>query len=310
MKINHQETSLKTAVLFLVFNRPEATSKVFDAIRKARPTRLYIAADGPRNDYGEDNELVIKVREIATRVDWSCEVKTLFRDKNLGCKYAVSSGIDWFFKYENEGIILEDDVVPVNGFFEYCELSLEKYRNNPRVGMVTGHSIEDQNTPSAINYMNKFSSYGSVWGWATWSRVWSQYDVEILSWSSSELDFLRRKQCANSLYVDMWSKIFDGIQFGKINSWAYQLNYLLLRHDMLCAVPPYNLIENIGYGEDATHTFGQRPTWATNAGEIKPQNIIFTEPIVDRLLDQEIGVKNFGITKYARFKHLIKKIIG
>ncbi len=118
---------LKTAVLFLVFNRPDTTAQVFDAIRKARPPRLYVAADGPRANREGEAEKVAKVREIATAVDWPCEVRTLFRDANLGCKRAVSGALDWFFGEEEAGMVLEDDCLPHPDFFRFCDALLERY---------------------------------------------------------------------------------------------------------------------------------------------------------------------------------------
>jgi hypothetical protein len=301
--------ALNTAILFLVFNRPETTVKVFETIRKARPRRLYIAADGPREKRQGEAEAVAKVREIATAVDWPCEVKTLFRKHNLGCKYAVSGAIDWFFSQEECGIILEDDIVPNQGFFEYCQSALEQYRNDPRVGMVTGHSIDGAHKSSIHQYSTKFSIYGLIWGWATWRHVWNEYDVELVEWAPEKIDFLLRQKSSNSLYVDMWRKIFSDVQCGKINSWDYQLNYILLKKNLFCVMPPHNLIDNIGFNQDATHTIGDPPDWLIDSSPIVPEHVIFSKPKVDVQLDRAIASKIFGITAWARAKHFIKKLI-
>ncbi len=153
-----------TAVLLLIFNRPETTELVFEAIRKSRPSRLYVAADGPREDREGEAERVAKARDIATAVDWPCEVKTLFRSRNLGCKYAVSTAIDWFFQHEEEGIILEDDVLPVEGFFYFCQAALNEYRDDPRVGFVAGHSLESKQDDLSNGYATKFTTNALVWG--------------------------------------------------------------------------------------------------------------------------------------------------
>jgi GT2 family glycosyltransferase len=118
---------LETPILFIVFNRPKTTSQVFQAIRAAKPRRLYVAADGPRDDRPLEKEKVREVRDIATQIDWPCDLKILFRDENLGCKYAVSGAIDWFFKSEEQGMILEDDCLPSQSFFNYCHDCLTKY---------------------------------------------------------------------------------------------------------------------------------------------------------------------------------------
>ena len=120
---NLKTSKIKTAILFLVFNRPDTTTKVFQMIRQAKPPRLYIAADGPRKNKEGEEEKIAKVRAIVNNIDWPCEVKTLFRDKNLGCKKAISEAITWFFKNEDQGIILEDDCLPHLDFFSYCEIS-------------------------------------------------------------------------------------------------------------------------------------------------------------------------------------------
>jgi hypothetical protein len=145
---------MHTAVLFLVFNRPDPTRRVFDAIRAARPARLYVAADGPRADRAGEAERCAEVRAMATAVDWPCEVLTLFRDANLGCKRGVAEGIDWFFAHEAEGIILEDDVLPHPSFFAYCATLLERYRTVPRPAMY-----------SRAIFMSGVGPHGGVHGW-------------------------------------------------------------------------------------------------------------------------------------------------
>ncbi len=144
---------MKSPVLFLIFNRPDTTAKVFEAIREARPPKLYIAADGPRPNRAGEKDRCEVTRAIATQVDWPCEVKKLFRDENLGCGKAVSEAITWFFENEPEGIILEDDILPHPDFFPYCDEMLEKYRDNDRVGIISGHN-------HIYRDLNRESSYG------------------------------------------------------------------------------------------------------------------------------------------------------
>ncbi len=300
---------LDTAVLFIVFNRPDTTAQVFEAIRAAKPPRLYVAADGPRDGRVGEAGQVAEVREIATRVDWPCEIKTLFQKRNLGCKYAVSGAINWFFHNEDAGIILEDDVLPEQGFFDFCQAALQEYYDDARVGMVTGHSVRSKAGHPDKNYSTKFSSYGLVWGWATWRRTWQKYDVELSDWNPRELGFLRQKKGSSPLYVDMWNNLFSRVQAGNIDSWDYQLNYLLLRHNLLCVVPPYNLIDNIGYGGEATHTSGPRPTWLVRSCDIDMEYVRLSKPELDVTLDREIGAKIFYITYVAEVKNLVKKFI-
>ncbi len=168
---------MRSPVLFLVFNRPDSTRKVFDAIRSARPPKLYITADGPRPDRPAEAKLCSEVRAIASAVDWPCEVKTLFRESNLGCKAGVSSGITWFFSHEDEGIILEDDVLPVPTFFNFCDEMLERYRDDARVSMISGCNLISNHFSPKQSYF--FSRYNLIWGWATWRRAWQHYDVAM-----------------------------------------------------------------------------------------------------------------------------------
>src|ERR1700690_1974577 len=156
---------MQSPVLFLVFNRPDTTRRVFEAIRSAQPPRLYVAADGPRGARAGEAERCAEVRRIATAVNWPCEVKTLFRDCNLGCKMGVSSGITWFFEHEPEGIILEDDVLPVPTFFDFCDELLARFRNDDRVAMISGSNLIAGHFDPAESYF--FSRCAQIWGWAS-----------------------------------------------------------------------------------------------------------------------------------------------
>jgi GT2 family glycosyltransferase len=169
------KNSLETAILILLFNRPETTIRVFDKISQIKPQRLYIASDGPRKNFDGEKEKVKKVREIATRVDWPCEVKTLFRNENLGCKKGVSSAITWFFEQEEQGIILEDDCVPNLDFFTFCESLLDRYAEDERVSVITGNNFQNNKWRGDASYY--FSKYNHCWGWASWRRSWKDYRV-------------------------------------------------------------------------------------------------------------------------------------
>jgi hypothetical protein len=246
--------TIPVAVLFLVFNRPDTTAKVFDAIRASRPTRLYVASDGPRKDRLGEVQTVERVRSLATQVDWPCEVKTLFRDKNLGCKVAVSSAISWFFDQEPEGIVLEDDCLPGPDFFQYCVELLGRYREDERVGLICGTSLCDIRAQSICwggeDYL--YTRYPSVWGWASWRRVWKHYDVTMASWAARREDVSALTH--NSKLNAINASLFDRVSAGKIDTWDYQVSYLLWTTNRLAVAPRFNLIENIGFGVDATHT--------------------------------------------------------
>lgn len=245
---------LKAPVLFLVFNRPDTTRQVFEAIRKAKPPRLYVAADGPRQGRVGEAEKVAEVREIAAQVDWKCELNTLFREKNLGCKYAVSGAITWFFEHEEEGIILEDDCLPDPSFFTYCNELLAHYRNDPRVMCISGDNFISGVWQPTTSYY--FSHYVHIWGWATWKRAWQHYDVEMEDWKKTKrkTDFLKKCLPHAPQSIGSWKLLFDKVSSGGIDTWDYQWVYACWKQQALSCMPNVNLISNIGFGEGATHT--------------------------------------------------------
>lgn len=261
---------MKTPILFLVFNRPQTTAVVFETIRKAKPSRLYVASDGPRLNRAGESELVENVRKIMTSVDWPCEIHTLFREKNMGCKYAVSSAITWFFEHEEQGIILEDDCVPNDDFFIYCETLLELYRDDHRIMAITGNNFQDGHRRGQSSYY--FSKLTHIWGWASWRRAWSHYDVEISFWPTWKNSHDWKSFWESSVDREHWQKIFDKVYDSEIDTWDCQWALCLWRQSGLTAIPNVNLVSNIGFGPDATHTFSENsrdsaiPT--TSIGEI------------------------------------------
>lgn len=242
----------QSAVLFIVFNRPDTTQLVFDSIKAAQPPRLYIAADGPRNNQDREEALCQQVRTIAQQVDWPCEVKTLFRDSNLGCKEAVSSGIDWFFEHEEEGIILEDDCLPAHSFFSFCDEMLAKYRHDTRIRHICGCNLQQGNKRGEASYY--FSNLTLVWGWAGWRRVWKDYDKTLAKYHEQSIRPQLSKIFADPLIVDSWEAIFKEVKAGRINTWDYQLTFLNFFNNGLSVIPNKNLVSNIGYGNNSTHT--------------------------------------------------------
>lgn len=237
-------TKLAVPVLFLVFNRPETTARVFDAIREARPTKLYVAADGPRPTKEGEADNCHKVREIVTQVDWPCEVQTLFRDSNLGCEKAVSEAIDWFFKEVEEGIILEDDCLPDASFFHFCSDLLDYYRHNDKVMMISGDNFQLGRQRGDASYY--FSAYPHIWGWATWRRAWQKYDVRIPGLQEYIKQGKIQELTANSQERNFWLKIFTDAQQGSTGTWDYQWVFTVFNNSGLCIMPNVNLVKNLG----------------------------------------------------------------
>jgi hypothetical protein len=241
-------------VLFLVFNRPEQTTRVFNSIRAARPARLYVAADGPRRDRPGEAERCAQVRKIATSVDWPCQLHTLMRDRNLGCGVAVSEAIDWIFSKEEEAIILEDDCLPDQSFFNYCTTLLGRFRGDQRVGQICGFNLLPDVSPRESDYFP--THFGWCWGWATWKRAWSGFDPRMQSWSDLKRMGLHRQ---HPFYRER-VRIFDVESgLGVMNTWDYQWHYALASQGLLSMVPVVNLVQNIGFVGEATHTVDSDP---------------------------------------------------
>ncbi len=243
---------LNTPVAFLIFNRPHTTERVFAEIARARPPKLLVVADGPRSDRPGEALLCAQTRAIVERIDWDCEVLTNFAEQNMGCKKRIASGIDWIFSQVPEAIILEDDCLPEPSFFRFCEEMLIRYRDDERVGMVSGGNLQFGRRRGDSSYY--FSRYTHIWGWATWRRAWQHYDRDIEQWPTFRQEgwvqqlFDRRGE---QLY---WEQSFELVHGGKLDTWDCSWTFASLLRGMLQIVPNVNLISNIGFGADATHT--------------------------------------------------------
>lgn len=279
-----QHVPIKTPVLFLVFNRPEITSQVFESIRQAKPPRLYVAADGPRLGREGEADLVARTRAIATAVDWSCEVKTLFRNENLGCKYAVIGAISWFFEHEEQGIILEDDCLPSRDFFIFCENLLDRYAEDERISTITGNNFQNNNQRGDASYY--FSKYNHCWGWAGWRRSWQCYQGDLRFWPEWSASEDWTQHTPDKVERRYWQTIFDRVHQGQIDSWAYPWTACVWFHGGLTATPNVNLISNIGFGVDATHTLGNDSPYSKmethHLSCLSHPNLIQQDVIADR----------------------------
>ncbi len=239
-------------VLLLAFNRADTTQRVLSAVKAARPSRLFFAVDGPRPERPEDGVAVRRVRELISLVDWDCEVKTLFRDRNLGCKTAVSQAISWFFDAVDAGIVLEDDCLPDPSFFPFASELLERFKDDERISLVSGNNFQSGAARTAYSYY--FSRYNHIWGWGSWRRAWRLYDHRMTSWPEVRdggwlLDLLGDRRA-----VAYWTKIFDATHADANTSWAYRWTFACWINSTLSVLPRVNLVSNIGFGEQATHT--------------------------------------------------------
>lgn len=259
-------------VLFLVFNRPDTTARVFETIRQARPPRLYVGADGPRAGREGEAARCEEVRRIATAVDWPCEVNTLFRDDNLGCKIAISEAINWFFGKEEKGIILEDDCLPDHTFFRFCNELLIYYEHDDRIMTISGNNFLKNEYEIYESYY--FSKHFSCWGWASWRRSWNLYDRDLNNLDSSILRGVSILSDGNPYFKSYWKRILNDCRQGINSSWAYPMSLSCfyqygLGKTVLNVFPKINMVSNIGFGENATHTTDTSTNLAQSSNSLR-----------------------------------------
>lgn len=293
---------MNTPILFLIFNRPDTTFKVFDTIKQAKPRKLYIASDGPRRNNIEEKKLCLESRTIINKIDWDCDVKLLFRENNLGCKFAVSEAIDWFFQNEEEGIILEDDVLPCREFYDFCEQMLIRYRNDTRVMMITGNNLLGGNLNSSEYY---FSEFYSIWGWATWKRCWSTYDVKLKSWPDNKKRKYLKQHFNKKLY-NYFNDCFDLIVNEKIDTWDHQWTYNCIYNSGYSITPRANLITNIGV--IGTHSPSLSENHFIPYGKFDLKNINHPEYIIVDHESDNIYSK-YKIKSHSNFRKICVKIL-
>ena len=253
MTIHHKTTA---PVLFIVFNRPDTTKQVFEKIRLAKPSQLFIAADAPRKDRIGEAEKCEEVKKIVADVDWVCEVKTLFQHENKGCGSAVSEAISWFFEQVEYGIILEDDCLPDISFFGFCSEILERFKNDTRIMHINGGNSLLGNKINQYSYY--FSTLISVWGWATWRRAWKHFDFFMNTFPEYERENFIACRCPDVHHAGIQLRKFQHKFNDKnFNIWGYQWQYAIVSQSGLIVCPMVNLVKNIGFGEDATQTSQQ-----------------------------------------------------
>lgn len=244
---------LTTPLVFMVFNRPTKTRLVFEAIAKAKPTKLFIIADGPTNK--GDEVQCREVKQIIEKgINWPCQVFTNYAEKNMGCKNRISSGLNWVFQNIEEAIILEDDCLPDQTFFRFCQELLEKYRHEPKITQIGGYNFAVLDPKFKCSGSYYFSNIGSIWGWATWRRAWQHYDVDISNWPEVKNNNFLEKVLGDKLIADHYQSVFDRYYQKTVNSWDGQWFFARWMQQGLSIVPKDNLVSNIGFDEESAHS--------------------------------------------------------
>jgi len=247
--------TLTEPILVIAFNRPDHLAQVFSRLREVEPQTLYLAVDGARADrLGEDRK-VQSCRDLVDSIDWPCQVHTLFHDHNLGCGVGVSTAISWFFHHENRGIILEDDILPDLTFFPYCVELLDRYEDDDRVFAISGCNFVPNQGLTDPTAPYRFSQVPHIWGWATWRRSWARYELNIKGWRRRVPQRLLWNRVGRSVPgMIYWNATFELLARQEVDTWDGQLVLASMEAGQLTATSNVNLVRNIGFDEEATHT--------------------------------------------------------
>ena len=295
---------MNTPILILVYNRPFETKVLVNSLKKIKPKKIFISSDGPKNN-SHDIKKNYEVKKILEKINWTEEIQYNFMNENYGCKESVSRGISWFFSKVKMGIILEDDCIPNKDFFSFTKKILYKYKNNNKIYVVSGNNFLENKV--TINESYYFSKYNHCWGWGSWARAWKHYDKNLIKWNS----FKKSKSWKNKFHIALerkyWEKIFNLCYKKKIDSWAYPWLYSIWIKNGLSILPKSNLVKNIGFNLDASHTFSHKKfNFLTKKIEKK---IVHPKKIKINHLADEYTLRNFFCIKNFlwpyRFSYLL-----
>ncbi len=302
-----------TPVILIIFNRPQVTVQVLDVLRKLKPLELYVVADGPRSSVESDVQSCKDVRALIDTVDWECQIYTDYSDVNLGCASRVSSGITNAFKIFDRAVILEDDTVPDLTFFRFCEEMLIRYESDERVMHISGTNIIGPKLKKIVPEDYYFSKNSGVWGWATWKRAWEKYDHSMSAWTGSVEDILA-EHTIRYLPEELkhYNSSYAKAASGELDSWGFRWHFAVVCNKGYAITPTTNLVKNIGFSKDATHT----TDIASPLSFLKAQRMTF--PLVHpetvkahNSIEHMIAQINFGLKKQTVFgkwkRSLIKR---
>lgn len=287
-------------LLLIAFNRPEHFEQLIERLRETQPQRIYVAIDGPRLGHATDAERVARTRELVQTIDWTTDVHTLFQDTNLGCGLGVSTALTWFFEHEERGIILEDDILPRESFFDFCSELLDRYESDDRVLAISGCNFVPPEFQGDSEQPYRFSRVPHIWGWATWRRAWDLHDLDMSGWREQMAWSQLWKVSGHSLGgMVFWRSIFDLMARNQIDTWDMQLVFAGMSRDMYTATSNVNLVDNIGFGSVATHT-DVRPGYLRTSEDIS----LPTAPVAVRVDERADGWSRkvvFGSTTAGLF---------
>ena len=312
--------AMNIPVIFIFFNKITTTKTVFEKVKNAKPSILFLVSDGARKEKtGEDIIVQTLRRWIESQIDWDCDVIKDYSDRNLGCKNRVVSGISNAFKKVDKAIIIEDDCLPRLGFFEFCQQMLTEYEDNTEVMLISGDNfLAKDYYIMESDYI--FSKNAWIWGWATWKRAWDLYDASIPDWPEYRNSGKLNELFESSYRINNIIKSTDAVYNNEIDTWDYQLCYTIWKNGGLCVVPKHMLVDNIGIGiPEALHTHEELPLFWQKAFEdksnfedrIRINRIIERDILFDRIYDEVEYNDYVKSRKLARrIKNKIVRIIG
>ncbi|MBV8693786.1 MAG: hypothetical protein JOY57_19210 [Actinobacteria bacterium] len=297
-------------MLVIIFNRPDLAQRMVEVLRRVRPARLYVAADGPRPGKPGEVDRCTEARAAFNHIDWPCQIERKFESVNLGCGPAVSSAISWVLTAEREAIILEDDCLPDPSFFRYCGELLERYRDDERVMQIGGSNwgaSEDRFLGSSY----AFTSFAPVWGWATWARAWRYFDIAIDRWPAFRDSGMVKGLPVGRRWRSQLSADWDRAHRGE-GTWDHQWQFNVYQHHGLSTVPAVNLITNLGFRDDATQTVqaGDSDLSGVPSGELpfplRHPPEVARNPLVDGVFER-ILLRKFGLA-VSLFRRLVPSL--
>lgn len=297
------KNTINTPVVLFVFNRPDITQRVFNEIRKVKPEKLFLIADGPRDE--NDRQRCNEVRKIIENVDWECVVYKNYSDINMGCDPRMISGIDWVFQNTDRAIFFEDDCLPHPSFFQFCEELLEKYKDDKQIMHISGDNFQTGNKKFKCEESYYFSTIAQCWGWATWKRAWQLQDKDLKKWPTVKYEKKINIIFHDKAVVAFWETLFQKFYSKQRTNWDGQWTFACFANDGLSIMPKINLISNIGFGENATHTKQARHKFANL--ETCPMRFPLIHPVkktVDDIADSYTMKQVFGVNE--NFKQEIK----
>ena len=299
-------------ILLLAYKRTKNIKKILKILKKLNATKLYVSIDGPKNN-NPDFYQNKKVKEIFDNLNWNYKIKKNYLKINYGCRDAVSNGIDWFFENEKMGIIIEDDCLPNKSFFKFCKKNLIFFRNNKKIGCITGNNFQSKKNYKTYNYDYYFSKYPHCWGWATWRRSWKLYDRNIKFWKNFKNSKSWKQYFEEKDQYRYWTKIFDNCYKNKLDSWAFPWALCLWKKNLLTVTPSVNLVKNTGFEEDATHTITKDDDMLYQNYELKNCSKKLKKIEIDKKMDDYVFNSHFKGKNYLwpyRFIYLINYFLN